>query len=72
MRLSIVLSERFSLPTSVFGVAPPSRWLKSPSAISAAVRSTSRSGRNVVVTSALVRKAPMMTTMTPKLKKIER
>ncbi len=55
MRFSMVLSERLSRPTSVFGVAPPRRWLKSPSAIAAAVCSTSRSGANVVVTSIRVR-----------------
>ena len=56
----------------MFGVAPPSRWLKSPSAIAAAVRSTSRSGVKVVVTSMRVSRAPTSTTPSPKPRKIVR
>ena len=63
-----VFRERLSRPTSVFGVAPPSRWLKSPSAIAAAVRSTSRSGANVEPTSTRVSTAPTITTTMPKPK----
>nr|RZI34130.1 hypothetical protein BJQ95_03594 [Cryobacterium sp. SO1] len=72
MRLSMVLRDRLSRPTSVLGVAPPSRWLKSPSAMAAAVRSTSRSGAKVVVTSSRVSMAPTSTTPTPKPRKMLR
>ena len=70
MRPSIVLRELLSRPTSVLGVAPGSRWLKSPSAMAAAVASTSRSGAKVDVTSSLVRAAPSTTIDSPNPRKI--
>ena len=48
------------------------RWPKSPSAIAAAVRSTSRSGVKVEVTSIRVSSAPTSTTPRPKPRKIVR
>jgi len=71
MRESIVLSDRLRRPTSVFGVAPPRRWLKSPPAKRAAVASTSRSGRKVEVTRRRVSAALTMTATMPKPRKID-